>query len=126
MTSAHASAERLEISHDEQGRASEENASPAIVTCESSHASSESTFGENATALIKAWPAGIVSEKLKPIATPWYPTILRLAPLSGLGALLLAVGLLIASYAILAASNGDEISSWKFEPNVYLAIFTGK
>ena len=105
---------------------SAENANPPAASRESSHDSSDSIFREGVTAPSKAWPERGLSDQMKPFATPWHPTILRLAPLSGLGALLLAVGLLIASYAILAASNSHDISSWKFEPNVYLAIFTGK
>jgi hypothetical protein len=39
----------------------------------------------------------------------------------GLAALTLAVLQIIASYAVLAASDGEEIANWNYEPNVYLA-----
>lgn len=37
----------------------------------------------------------------------------------GLAALLLALCLLLASYAILAASDGIAVATWQFAPNVY-------
>ena len=63
-------------------------------------------------------------EQQKP--TQWHPSILRIAPLVGLAALVLAVLLLLVSYAVLSASDGDEVAKWNPEPNVYLAILTGK
>ena len=56
----------------------------------------------------------------------WHPSVLRMAPLAGLASLQLAVLLLFVSYAVLAASDGDEVAKWDLEPNVYLAILTGK
>jgi hypothetical protein len=49
-----------------------------------------------------------------------------MAPLAGLVSLLLAVHLLFVSYAVLAASDGDEVAKWNLESNVYFAILTGK
>lgn len=54
----------------------------------------------------------------------WHPSILQIGPIIGLAALLLAVVLILASYAVLAASNGDLVVNWEFQPTVYLAIFT--
>lgn len=43
----------------------------------------------------------------------------------GLGALLFAFLQLVASYAVLKGSDGDEVVDWKYQPSVYLAILTG-
>lgn len=51
----------------------------------------------------------------------WTPGI-RQTPYLGLGALLLAVVGVAVSAVILVASNNVEISSWKFQPTVYLSI----
>lgn len=48
----------------------------------------------------------------------WIPSLLRLGPLFGLGALLIAFLQLVASFAVLKASDGDEISNWKYQPSV--------
>ena len=64
------------------------------------------------------------TEQLRP--AHWHPSVLRMAPLAGLASLLLAVLLLFVSYAVLAASDGDEVAKWDLEANVYLAILTGK
>lgn len=53
----------------------------------------------------------------------WQPSLLRLGPLAGLAALILAFLLILCSYAILAASNGDLMQNWEYSPIVYLAIF---
>ena len=42
----------------------------------------------------------------------------------GLAALLFAFLQILASYTILAASNGDLVQNWSVQPTVYLAIFT--
>ena len=42
----------------------------------------------------------------------------------GLAALVLAFLQILASYAILAASNGDSVENWEYQPTVYLAVFT--
>ena len=56
--------------------------------------------------------------------TSWRPSVLRVLPLSGLIALAFAFCQILASYAILAASNGDKSVNWTYQPNVYLAILT--
>lgn len=52
----------------------------------------------------------------------WRPSIARVGPLAGLGALLFAFLQIFASYAILKVSDRDPITSWKYQPQVYLAI----
>jgi hypothetical protein len=54
----------------------------------------------------------------------WRPSLLQVGPLVGFAALLFAFLQTLASYAILAASNGDLIDNWNVQPTVYLAIFT--
>lgn len=60
----------------------------------------------------------------KQIEPSWRPSFLRPGPLVGLAALLLAFLQILASYAILAASNGDIVGDWEVQPTVYLAVFT--
>ena len=55
---------------------------------------------------------------------PWRPSFLRVAPLMGIAALTFTVLQAVASYAVLAASNGAEVKNWKYQPTVYLAILT--
>lgn len=52
----------------------------------------------------------------------WQPSIFHIGPLSGLLALLFAFLQIFASYAVLQASDGTPITSWKYQPTVYLAI----
>lgn len=54
----------------------------------------------------------------------WRPSLLQLGPLLGLAALVFAFLQILASYAVLAASNGDLVDNWNVQPTVYLAIFT--
>lgn len=54
----------------------------------------------------------------------WSPSILRIAPLSGIGALLFVFIQIFASYAVLATSHGADVKHWKYQPTVYLAILT--
>jgi hypothetical protein len=54
----------------------------------------------------------------------WQPSYLRVAPLCGLLALFLVLLQIIASGAILAASNHKPVDSWKYQPSVYIAILT--
>lgn len=53
----------------------------------------------------------------------WQPSLFRLGPLAGLAALILSFLLILCSYAILTASNGDLVMNWEYSPTVYLAIF---
>jgi hypothetical protein len=55
---------------------------------------------------------------------PWTPSILRIGPLVGLLAIVLAFCLTCASYAILHFSDGELVTSWRYQPSVYLAILT--
>ncbi len=57
-------------------------------------------------------------------APVWHPTVFRLSPLSGLAALMFSLLQIFASYGILRASHGDPVTSWKYQPSVYLAILT--
>ena len=61
---------------------------------------------------------------IEPPMNQWRPSILRVAPLTGLTALAFTILQIAASYAVLAASNGDEVINWKYQPTVYLAILT--
>ena len=60
----------------------------------------------------------------EPEMLPWRPSVLRVLPLMGLASLTFTGLQIIASYAVLAASNGDEVQTWKYQPTVYLAILT--
>ncbi len=51
----------------------------------------------------------------------WQPASTHF-PYSGFGALLLASAGVVVSVAILLASNGDDVRSWKFQPTVYISI----
>ena len=51
----------------------------------------------------------------------WQPGFQHL-PWKGLGALCIALAGVVVSVAILLASNGDDVSRWRFQPTVYLSI----
>ena len=53
-----------------------------------------------------------VTRKAQHIA--WTPSILRAGPLFGIAALVLAFVLMIVSYAILKASDGDQVPHWRY------------
>lgn len=53
---------------------------------------------------------------------PWDSTFVRVGPLSGIGAMFLAIALLAVDAAVLVASNGASENSWPAGPNVYLAV----
>ncbi|KAK5163275.1 uncharacterized protein LTR77_010861 [Saxophila tyrrhenica] len=55
---------------------------------------------------------------------PWKPSLLRIGPMSGLCVMLVAVGSMLASLAILLGSNHAAVTSWKAPPSTYLAICT--
>lgn len=58
-----------------------------------------------------------------PEDTPeWQPTLLRIAPLIGIAALLLVLCCMLASLGILIGSNGEKVADWPWSPSVYLAI----
>ena len=59
---------------------------------------------------------------VRPIS--WQPYLLRLGPLAGLTALVFAFLLTFLAYAVLKASDGAAVTNWKYQPTVYLAIFT--
>ena len=48
----------------------------------------------------------------------WVPSILRAGPILGLIALVFATLQVVASYAVLKASNGDAVANWKYQPTV--------
>lgn len=56
------------------------------------------------------------------IRSTWRPSVFRVGPLAGLVALVFAFLQIFASYAVLQASNGAPIKSWRYQPTVYLAI----
>jgi hypothetical protein len=56
------------------------------------------------------------------VESSWKPTLLRAGPISGILALGLGVLQIVASYLILALSDGQPISSWRYQPSVYLAV----
>ncbi|KAF2233588.1 hypothetical protein EV356DRAFT_503389 [Viridothelium virens] len=53
-----------------------------------------------------------------------YTPFLRKGPLLGLCALIFQLLTIPASFLVLAMSNGRPVTSWKFQPTVYLAIMT--
>ena len=62
-----------------------------------------------------------------PISDPtarvaWNPRLFQIRPLAGLLALLVTIGCVFASLAILAASDGKPTTAWPIQPTVYLAI----
>lgn len=63
-----------------------------------------------------------IQESTKPIRSSWRPSIFRIGPLTGLLALLFAFLQIFASYAVLKASDKATISTWEYQPTVYLAI----
>ncbi len=54
----------------------------------------------------------------------WSPSILRIGPLIGLGALVLGLCQIVAAYAVLKASDGEPTVNWQYQPTVYLAVLT--
>ena len=57
-------------------------------------------------------------------ACSWKTRILRLAPLSGLFSIMLAIGSILAALGILVGSRGAAKDSWSVPPSTYLAICT--
>ncbi|KAK5164143.1 uncharacterized protein LTR77_010234 [Saxophila tyrrhenica] len=54
----------------------------------------------------------------------WLPTFMRPRPLVGLASLLLAALCLLASFAVLLASNGKPLDTWTWQPSVFLAVLS--
>jgi hypothetical protein len=54
----------------------------------------------------------------------WQPTIFRLAPLTGISCMLLAILSLLVSLAILICSNGVPVRNWSVYPSAYIAVCT--
>jgi hypothetical protein len=54
----------------------------------------------------------------------WTDLLTLVGPVSGLAAIVVAIIQLVASYAVLQASHGALVSTWKWQPQVYLAILT--
>jgi hypothetical protein len=52
----------------------------------------------------------------------WNPQFMQIRPVAEIFALARVCGCLLASLAILAASNNQPVSSWTVQPTVYLAI----
>lgn len=55
---------------------------------------------------------------------PWKTTWIRFGPLSGICCILLAVTSIIASFGVLAGSDGQPVDGWSVAPPTYLAVFT--
>ncbi|KAK3723539.1 hypothetical protein LTR37_001791 [Vermiconidia calcicola] len=107
--------------------------SPATVVSNSTNSSSSP---------LEAFPEKLVSEQIegKPFddntnlkathgpcgsyAHQWRRSMFRIGSLAGLAALAFAFLQIFASYAILAASDGQTVESWSYQPNVFLAILT--
>ena len=90
---------------------------------------SSSSWAEKKTEKIEARPVdsdypvhesptsnGPPFDRIKHIA--WRPSLLRIGPLFGIGALVLAFLQILAAYAVLKASDGDTVSRWKYQPTV--------
>ncbi|KAK5172819.1 uncharacterized protein LTR77_002939 [Saxophila tyrrhenica] len=54
----------------------------------------------------------------------WKGSLIRAGPLAGVASLVFAILQIFASFAVLAASNKQPVSSWTFQPTVYLAVLT--
>src|ERR1700761_5280866 len=54
----------------------------------------------------------------------WTPSLFRIRPAIGLGAIGIAILCLFTSLGVLLGSNGTPIDGWAFQPTVYLAIAT--
>ena len=65
---------------------------------------------------------GTTHAQTPPPARPWETAFLRFGPLAGIVAILLAIATLVASFAILAGSNGAAVADWAAPPSTYLAI----
>ena len=61
---------------------------------------------------------------IEPAHVDWRPSVFRIGPLFGLGALLFAAAQIVASFAVLRASDGDEVANWRYQPTVYLAVLS--
>ena len=103
------------------------NFSPAITAGKSSDSatresrSQEAEFEEMAKVQVSNTfvPPSNQSQPVK-----WTASIFRIGPLVGLAALCFTILQIVAAYAVLKASDGAAVSSWKYQPNVYLAILT--
>lgn len=56
--------------------------------------------------------------------TAWKPSWHQVGPVLGLAGLILTILSIPAALGILRASDGDEVASWTYSPNVYLGILT--
>ena len=57
-------------------------------------------------------------------STTWKQSYWRYGPITGIACIVLAVFSLLASLAVLLASNNQPQSAWKWKPATYIAIFT--
>ena len=78
---------------------------------EGDHVDIESSAGTNSSTV-----SGHATKEMRHIT--WTPSLLRAGPHVGLAALVLAFLLMLASYAILKASDGDTVPTWKYQPTV--------
>ena len=65
-------------------------------------------------------------DPLNPHSTgrPWKTTFMRLGPLSGILALMVAMASICASLGILIGSSNSPVADWTVQPSTYLAICT--
>ncbi len=102
-------------------------ASPSLQLYHSTATSSD-TSGDAIAAPFKsavptiAVPVSGGSTDSEPHHVDWQPAFLRTGPLVGLAAVLFAVFQILASYAVLKASDKQPVSTWKYQPSVFLAI----
>jgi hypothetical protein len=95
-----------------------------------------SPINNNEDKVCEKWMDVKVNESISPTSTSsqepplcsdaatWRDLLNLVGPVSGLAAIVLAVIQLVASYAVLQASHGALVSTWKWQPQVYLAILT--
>ena len=65
----------------------------------------------------------IPSNEKSPQTPPWKTTLIRLSPLSGILAMFLAVGCIVACLGVLAGSD-HQAEGWSVPPSTWIAIFT--
>lgn len=80
--------------------------------------------GSNSRVQVGCVPSDIWSEKRSLTTTAWRTKWNRVGPLLGLAGLIFTILSILIAFGILRASDSDYVSSWRYSPNVYLAIMT--
>ena len=84
----------------------------------------KSTPTEDNTLSEKSSAPNVENVRSNELLPAWRPSILRIGPLAGLAALLLSFAQIFAAYGVLKGSDGALVTSWKWQPTVYIAILS--